>query len=171
MSPSPKELRDQHFISLNEFIRMFCFPNNPKASITPLIGKIVPVIAERHAGTNTCYKAVAADQTHHVLISYIFLAEVFIHPELYFNIKIRGADIAEKNYNQLISMEFKNIEAACCCCPKKLKKILINSEAFSDFVRAGPVELRRFNQLKPSLQTIVCLDIEGNAFIESLAFF
>lgn len=143
-------------VSINDCIRKMCFPSNPNASISTLISKFVLLISKYLYEGAHCYRADAEDKTKHVLIELDLLLSVFSDNGFVANLKASFVDSA------LLSREFFNLVACCCCCTK-VKKALICSESFSDFVKAGPVLLNSFYKIKSRLEKIVCLDIEGKA--------
>ena len=145
-------------VSINDCLRVMCFPNNLKASITTFFSKISRLV-DKHLYQNArCYRADAEDKTKHILLELDLIFMVLADQEFTEHLKNKAFD------SSLLSKNFFNLEAVCCCNSKKLKKAMTFSESFSDFVKAGPVVLNSFNAMKSKLNRVVCLDIEGKEY-------
>lgn len=150
-----------NLVSLNDFIRNCCVLKD-KDSIN-IIGNIFcKLITSKYMfDGNACFKAEAEDKTRHLLFELDLVLEIFYDESLFNTLISRSF---QENLRNLSNKQFIISTPACCCCPKKLKKHFSHSESFSEFVRKGDVEMRRFESLKHSLKYIVCLDIEGNLY-------
>ena len=145
-------------VSLNDFVQTMC-RSEKNASISFIANEFCSLILSKFSYEGSkCFKAEAPDKTWHLLFDVELVLEIVMIENMAKNITTKTfitdlKSILEKKYFISIS--------ACCCCPKKLKKSLARSISFTEFVRQGDKELRRFNSIKSSLRFLICLDIEG----------
>ena len=146
------------FISIHEFVEVICLPNKNE-SFTSILNEFCTVFSSKYTyDGNKCLKAKAIDKTCHILFRLDLVLEVFSAESIKKTITNK---LFTSKLDSILNKEYYNLESTCCCCPKKLKKVVARASAFTDFVRQGDTELRRFNSLKPGIKFLVGLDIEG----------
>ena len=146
-------------VSLNDFVEIMCKPNDVKSTTVSISNEVCTLISSKYSFKgNKCYKAEALDKTRHLLFSLELILEIFMKENI-------RKTIVESNFMQNLlfiqSKMYTITNSMCCCCPKKLKKGFAHASSFTEFVRQGDVEMRRFNSIKPSIKFLICLDIEG----------
>ena len=107
-----------------------------------------------------CFKAEALDKTKHILVPVELVLEIFTRENIKRTIVFESFDTL---LNALLSKSYIISGSTCCCCPKKLKKAVAHAASFTEFVRQGQKEVRRFQSLMPKINFLVSLDIEGNS--------
>ena len=153
-------------VSLNDFVQTMCKPEIEKTkneSILHIVNEFCSLISSKFSYEgNKCFKAEASDKTRHLLFDVELVLEIFMTNNMNKNITTKTFINDLKN---LLEKKYLIFVSACCCCPKKLKKSLAQSISFTEFVRQGDVDLRRFNSIKSTLRFIICLDIEGIVYL------
>ncbi len=158
-------LRDNiELVSVNDCLRIMCFPSNSKASITALFVKVCHIVDKYIHQNARSYRADAEDWTKHILLELDLIFTILSDQDFAESLKAKQFDFST------LTKKFYNLESICCCSSKKLKKALTSSESFSDFVKAGPVVLNSFYKMKNQLSRIVCLDIEGKPSLRKALF-
>lgn len=148
----------EDYISIHEFTETMCHLEQNELS-TSVVNEFCTFLTSKYSyENNKCFKAEAFDKTRHILFRLDLVLEIFMCE----SIKRR---LVSKNFasklNEILTKEYFIMCTTCCCCPKKLKKAVASASAFTDFVRQGNVELRRFNSIKSNVKFLICLDIEG----------
>ena len=146
------------YVSLLDFIETMCNIDNNEAALSIGIYFCNFLTSKYSFEGNKCFKAEASDKTKHIMFPYELVLEIFMCE----NIK---NTIIYKSFNakisDILSKKYTITHTTCCCCPKKLKKAVSHAASFSDFVRQGQAEVRRFQSLKSEIKFLVSLDIEG----------
>lgn len=155
----------EEFVSIHDFIETMC-QLGKNESFSSLINELCSLVTSKYSYEgNKCLKAEAADKTRHILLRLDLVLEIFMNENI-------GRTITNINtlakLNSILLREYFPTDYTCCCCPKRLKKAVARASSFSEFVKKGAVELRRFNAIKPSIQSIICLDIEGMPYFPEL---
>lgn len=146
------------FISLQDFFENICQPGKNE-SYTSLHNEFCTILTSKYSyENNKCFKAESSDKTRHILLRLDLVLEIFMTESIKRTIVNRAFS---SQLNELLKKEYLVTDTTCCCCPKKLKKAVARASAFTEFVRQGDAELRRFNSLKPNIKFLFCLDIEG----------
>lgn len=148
----------EYYLSLQDFVENICQPGKNE-SYTSLYNEFCTILTSKYSyENNKCFKAESSDKARHILFRLDLVLEIFTTEN------IKRAIVAKafsSQLNAILKKEYFITETTCCCCPKKLKKAVARACAFTEFVRQGDVELRRFNSLKPNIKFLICLDIEG----------
>lgn len=148
----------EDFISIHEFVEVICQPDKNE-SFTSILNEFCTLLTSKYSyDGNKCFKAEALDKTRHILFRLDLVLEIFLLESIRRTIM---NELFASKLNDILNKDYLISGSTCCCCPKKLKKAVTRASAFTDFVRQGDVELRRFNSLKPNIKFLICLDIEG----------
>lgn len=146
------------YISLQDFFENICQPGKNESYIS-LYNEFCTILTSKYSyEKNKCFKAESSDKTRHILFRLDLVLEIFTAESIKRTL-VTGT--FSSKLNEILKKEYLITETTCCCCPKKLKKAVARACAFTEFVRQGDVELRRFNSLKPNIKFLICLDIEG----------
>lgn len=150
----------ENFISIHEFVEVMCRLDKNE-SFSSILNEFIMLLTSKYSHENNkCFKAEASDKTRHILFQLDLVLEIFINESI--RRTIMGNSFAS-NLNKILESNYAITDSTCCCCHKKLKKVVARASDFTDFVRKGDVELRRFNSLKPSIKFLISLDIEGTS--------
>lgn len=153
-------LEGEEFISIHDFVEVMC-QHDKNVSFTSILNEFCTLFTSKYSyDGNKCFKGEASDKTRHILFRLDLVLEIFLLECIKKTIKIEFFD---SKLNEILKKDYLITGITCCCCPIKLKKVVARVSAFTDFVRQGDAELRRFNSLKPSIKFLMCLDIEGKS--------
>lgn len=145
-------------VSLNDFVETICKIEN-NDSITSITNEFCSILTSKYSyESNKCFKADSFDKTRHILLPIELVLKIFL------NENIRRTINHESLLNKLQALLEKAYiisNPTCCCCPKKMKKAVSHAFSFTEFVKQGDVEMRRFNLMKADIKFLICLDIEG----------
>lgn len=145
----------EEYVSLLDFIETVC----KKEAATSIASNFCTFLTSKYSYEgNKCFKAEGLDKTRHILLPIEIVLEIFVNENIKETIILESFNT---KLNEVLSKNYIITGSTCCCCPKKMKKAVSHAASFTDFVRQGEVELRRFNSLKPTINLLVCLDIEG----------
>ena len=148
-------------VSLHDFIENVC-KLDTEASVFSISNEFCAMITSKYSyESNKCMKAEALDKTRHILVPVGLVLKIFATESIGKNI---NQEIFLKKLKDLLTKKYTFMNFTCCCCPKKLKKSLAHVSSFTEFVRQGDAELRRFNKIKHKIKFLLCLDIEGNSY-------
>ena len=160
-------LEGEEFISIHEFVESMCQPDKSEY-FTSILNEFCTLLTSKYSyDGNKCFKAEALDKTRHILFRLDLVLEIFLLE------RIRRTIVSKyftSKLNEILKKDYLIVDTTCCCCPKKLKKVVARASAFTDFVRLGDVELRRFDSLKPITKFLICLDIEGMEYLSFSCF-
>lgn len=146
------------YVSLLDFIEILCKIDKNETILT-IANDFCNFLTTKYCFVgNKCFKAEASDKTKHILLPVDLVLQIFISENF---AKYLVLDSFDSNINLTLSKNYVVSSSCCCCCPKKLKKALYNASSFTEFVKQGEVELRRFQKLKPKINYLISLDIEG----------
>lgn len=147
------------YISLLDFVEQICNSNKNIDIISSIVNDFCNFLTSKYSFEgNKCFKAEAMDNTKHILVPVELVLEIFVCENVK---KTVISESFETQFNFIRSKNYIITGPTCCCCPRKLKKAVIHAVSFNEFVRQGQVEVRRFQSLKPKINFLVSLDIEG----------
>jgi hypothetical protein len=149
-----------NFISIHDFVEVICQPDRNE-SFNSILNEFCTILNSKYSYDDyKCFKAEALDKTRHILFRLDLVLEIFLLESIRRTVTSNSKLFSSK-LSDVLKKDYIITGSTCCCCPTKLKKVVARASAFTDFVRQGDAELRRFNSLKPSIKFIICLDIEG----------
>lgn len=148
------------YVSLLDFIEHLCDNNKDIETISAIANDFCILLTSKYSFEgNKCFKAEALDKTRHILMPIGLVLKIFVCENIKKKI-IRES--FESQFNFILSKNYIINGPSCCCCPKKLRKAVTHLVSFNEFVRQGQSEVRRFQSLKPKIDFLISLDIEGN---------
>lgn len=147
------------FLSIHDFVEILC-KSDKKESISAILNEFCTVMTSKYSYEGCkCFKAQAVDKTRHILFSTSLILDIFMNENLR---RFILPDFFMEKLNEISQRSYFIICGICCCCPQKLKKRIAYATSFTEFVKQGDAEMRRFNSLRHNMKYLVSLDIEGN---------
>lgn len=150
------------FLSIHDFVAIMCNCDK-KESESSILNEFCTIMTSKYSFEELrCFRAQADDKTRHILFPTYLILDIFM------NENIRRFLILDSFIEKLKKISQNNYfisNLICCCCPKKLKKSISAASSFTEFVKKGDAEMRRFNSLRHSIKYVVSLDIEGKSTV------
>lgn len=159
------KLNDGDYVSLNDFLHECCHDAGRRSSVVSLGDHVISVIYRQQLLRGVLvYKAEAADKTRHLLLRLDVILAAFQDDAL--SAKLQRPDTTDTTHvpgalEALLGRTYVTTDSFRDRPCSKVRKLFIQTESFSAFVRRGPVDLAKFNDIRHRLKYVVCLDIEG----------
>ena len=152
-----------NIVSVNDFLREMCLCGE-KGSLDKFINVFCRLVMKHAQPENLWYTAEAEDKTRHVIMDIDNIVNTFFDSEFIHFLKLFDSFFDPAFSNK----QFTNLHSFRFWSSKKLKKELKSTEAFSEFVKVGPIYLNAFNKAKSKFAKLLSLDVEGKKSVFAL---